>query len=93
MKFRVKGAFMPSGSVASSLCRRLAAFLLAWPALLAQQDMGVITGLITDASGAAIPDARVTATNIETNEVRAVESSRRPAADRPLSGGHRARRL
>ena len=66
---------MPAGLFASSFCRSFAAFLLASSALVAQQDMGVITGLVTDASGAAVPSARVTVTNIETNEVRIVESS------------------
>ena len=41
-------------------------------AMFAQQDMGVITGVITDSSGAAIPGARVTAANRETNEARSV---------------------
>ncbi|MDX1981055.1 MAG: TonB-dependent receptor [Bryobacteraceae bacterium] len=41
----------------------------------AQQDMGVITGLVTDSTGASIPGAKVTAINQDTNEVRAVESS------------------
>ena len=66
---------MPCGLFASSFCRRFAVILLAASALLAQQDMGVITGLVTDASGAAVPSARITVTNIETNEVRIVESS------------------
>jgi hypothetical protein len=41
-------------------------------AMFAQQDMGVITGVITDSTGAAIPGARITATNRETNEARSV---------------------
>ncbi|MGH9722669.1 MAG: carboxypeptidase regulatory-like domain-containing protein [Bryobacteraceae bacterium] len=45
------------------------------PVLFAQQDMGVITGVITDATGAAVPSARVTITNRETNESRSVETS------------------
>jgi hypothetical protein len=43
-------------------------------ALLAQQDMGVITGLVSDSTGAAVPGARVTAVNRETNEARTVET-------------------
>jgi len=43
--------------------------------VFAQQDMGVITGLVTDSSGATIANARVTVTNTETNEVRTVETA------------------
>jgi hypothetical protein len=44
-------------------------------ALFSQQDMGVITGVVTDATGAGVPLARVTVTNRETNEVRSVDTS------------------
>ncbi len=43
--------------------------------VFAQQDMGVITGIVTDASGSSIPGARITVTNSETNEVRIAESA------------------
>ncbi len=42
---------------------------------IAQQDMGIITGVITDASGAVVPRARILARNADTNETRLVESS------------------
>ncbi|MBM3747415.1 MAG: hypothetical protein FJW34_16645, partial [Acidobacteria bacterium] len=48
--------------------------LLALPAG-AQQDMGVITGLITDATGAAVPGAKVTVVKQDTNEPRSTETS------------------
>ncbi|MEZ5353668.1 MAG: carboxypeptidase regulatory-like domain-containing protein [Bryobacteraceae bacterium] len=41
----------------------------------AQQDMGVITGLVTDASGAAVAGGSVTATNLDTAETRQVSTS------------------
>ncbi len=43
--------------------------------LLAQQDMGVITGIVTDSSGSSIPAARVSVINSETNEVRTAETA------------------
>ena len=43
--------------------------------LFAQQDMGVITGLVTDPSGAAVLGAKITVLNLDTNETRAVETS------------------
>ncbi len=43
-------------------------------ALFSQQDMGTITGVVTDESGAVIAGARVVATDIETNESRIVQS-------------------
>ena len=43
--------------------------------LSAQQDMGVLTGIITDATGAAVPGARVVVLNRDTNESRFAETS------------------
>ena len=43
---------------------------LASPLLLAQQDMGVITGIVTDTSGGIIPQANISVANQETNETR-----------------------
>ena len=55
--------------------KRVFLFGLLVCAALAQQDMGVITGVVTDATGASVPAARVTATNRETGETRAVDTS------------------
>lgn len=41
-----------------------------------QTDRGTITGTVTDSTGAAVPGAAVTATNISTNAAAAVTSSR-----------------
>jgi hypothetical protein len=49
--------------------------VLAITAAWGQQDMGVITGLVTDATGAAVPGARVTVVNRDTNETWATETS------------------
>lgn len=44
--------------------------LAAW----AQQDMGVITGLVTDSTGAAVPGAKIVVVNRDTNESRFTET-------------------
>jgi hypothetical protein len=56
---------------------RLVLFAIAWFALLlhAQQDRGLITGAVKDASGAIVPGATVTVTRNETNTVTKTESS------------------
>jgi len=41
----------------------------------AQQDRGLITGVVKDASGALIPDASIAATRNETNTVTKMVSS------------------
>jgi hypothetical protein len=47
---------------------------LAVPAL-AQSDRGAMTGTVRDPGGAVVADAKVTITNVETNEVREVETN------------------
>lgn len=54
----------------------LLALVLAWVSpVLAQSDRGAITGRVTDPTGAVVPNAKVTATNVETNEVREADTS------------------
>ena len=54
----------------------LLAFILASATLArAQSDRGTITGTVTDPAGAVVPNAKVTATNLETNEVRETTTS------------------
>ena len=48
----------------------LALFLICAPSVSAQSDRGAITGRVTDPAGAVVPQAKVTATNVETNETR-----------------------
>ncbi|MGH9883586.1 MAG: carboxypeptidase regulatory-like domain-containing protein, partial [Pyrinomonadaceae bacterium] len=51
----------------------LLALVLVWVSpVLAQSDRGGITGRVMDQNGAVVPNAKVTATNIETNDVREV---------------------
>src|SRR5918911_164129 len=40
-----------------------------------QSDRGTITGPATDPAGAVVPNAKVTATNLETNETRETTTS------------------
>jgi len=51
----------------------LVALLAATPAF-AQSDRGAITGTVTDPTGAVVPNAKVTATSLDTGEVREVTS-------------------
>ncbi len=54
----------------------LLALLIAWALpVLAQSDRGTITGRVTDQTGAVVTEAKVTATNIETNEVREAKTT------------------
>jgi Carboxypeptidase regulatory-like domain len=49
--------------------------LLSCPALFGQTTFGSIVGTVTDSTGAAVPGAQVTLTNIATSEKRTVTSS------------------
>ena len=45
-------------------------FLLSVTSATAQSDRGSLTGRVTDPTGAGVPNAKVTATNINSNETR-----------------------
>ena len=53
-----------------SLVVALVAFVFAVGSAVAQTSKGILAGTVHDATGAAIPNASVTATNTDTNEVR-----------------------
>src|SRR5262245_36625954 len=57
------------------MSRTIAFLLLICCALPAQQDQGVITGLVPDSTGGVITGARVTVTDRDTAEIRAAETS------------------
>jgi Carboxypeptidase regulatory-like domain len=53
----------------------LLVLVLAWASpAFAQSDRGAITGRVTDPSGAVVPNAKVTATNIDTNTTTETET-------------------
>ncbi len=45
-------------------------FLLAVPTVFAQQSTGTILGIVKDSSGATVPSANISVTDVDTNEVR-----------------------
>ena len=54
----------------------LVVLLMCWvSSASAQSDRGAITGTVTDQTGAVVPNAKVTVTNLESNEVREVTTS------------------
>src|SRR6266542_1582889 len=53
----------------------MTAAILPMLGILNAQQSGKITGVITDSSGAAVPDVSVTATNAQTGETRRVMSN------------------
>jgi hypothetical protein len=54
---------------------KLPSLLVLAATLYAQQDMGVVTGLVTDKSGAAVPGAKIVIVNPATNESRETASA------------------
>jgi len=59
----------------------LVLFVFTVGSVVAQTSKGILTGTVRDATGAAIPNASVTATNLDTNEVRIQKTT--------SSGGYR----
>src|SRR5271169_711708 len=57
------------------LCIFIAALFVCASALIAQTNRGGISGTVSDASGAVVPGANVTITNVGTNETRKLVTS------------------
>jgi hypothetical protein len=58
-----------------SLSFSVSALTLLPPAALGQTQNGSISGVVTDPTGAVIPNAKITVTSVETNAVRVTEST------------------
>ena len=57
------------------MLRTVFALVIIAAAALAQQDMGLITGIVTDPTGAAVPGAKIVVINPATNETRSADTS------------------
>src|SRR5437870_3310607 len=68
------GLLLGEGGIMSDIVERVAkrvCILILWACTLgAQTQTGGISGTVTDPAGAIVPNAAVTVTNLETNEVR-----------------------
>src|SRR5215813_14457519 len=53
----------------------MSSFLLTTSLLFAQKITGDISGTVLDSSGAAVSNAKITATNVDTGEVKTANSS------------------
>jgi hypothetical protein len=67
-----RGEVMPSRT---SIVALFAFFLLSVTSAVAQTDRGSLTGRVTDPNGAAVANAKITATNVNTAETREVTTS------------------
>jgi len=68
---------VPYGSTKTAFAIKLVCLMMILPTpslLRAQSFYGSIVGVVTDTTGAVVPDAKVTATNLGTNEASAVNS-------------------
>jgi hypothetical protein len=70
-----EGEFMRSHKLFAAVLLALFLALAAAAPVLAQSDRGSITGTVTDPNGGVIPNAKVTATGLDTGEVREVTTS------------------